>query len=295
MSATVSTPFSSGCGNSAAAGDYRLLKPPMGWGIRCVVGFLCLLVLVALLAPLLIPFDSLDQDLLHINEPPSREHLLGMDLLGRDVLSRLIMGTRLSLSISLEATALSLFLGVGLGSLACALGAVSRGIYFTFVDLVRSMPGVLLCMVLLVAMGAGTGSVVLALSITFMPLFAYMTLNIYKREMATDYVQIAKGYGAGTLRLLCVHLLPNVAGAFITQSAIILARVIVTESVLSFLGLGVHPETPTWGRMVALAIAYIEEAPHAAIAPIVLLAITTISLVTLGDWLRIRLDPVRSR
>ncbi len=279
---------------ASSDGGYRLAPPPMGWEVRCAAGVLGLLALVALLAPFLAPFDPLDQDLMRINEPPTWEHLLGMDSLGRDILSRLITGARLSLSISLQATGLALLFGVGLAGVACALGPIPGGLYFAVVDLIRSMPGILLCMVLLVALGAGTGSVIIALGITFTPLFAYMTQGIYRREAAADYVRIAKSYGAGMTRILRVHLLPNVAGAFITQSSIIFARVIVTESVLSFLGLGVHPETPTWGRMVAAAVAYIEEAPHAAIAPAAALIVTTISLVTLGGWLRIRLDPVRS-
>jgi ABC-type dipeptide/oligopeptide/nickel transport system permease subunit len=266
----------------------------MGWCARGALAVLVLMALAALLAPLLAPFDPLEQDLMLINSPPGSEHFLGTDSLGRDILSRLIMGARLSFSMSIGATVLALLLGLGLGGLACAFGRVTQGLYFAFVDLIRSMPGILLCMVLLVSLGSGTGSVVIALAVTFMPLFAHMALSAYRREMATDYVRIARGYGTGVFRLLRVHLLPNIAGVFITQSTIILARVIVTESVLSFLGLGVHPETPTWGRMVAIAVAYIEEAPHAAVVPITALVITTISLVVLGDWLRVRFDPIRN-
>ena len=230
-----------------------------------------------------------------MNEPPNAEHLLGTDDQGQDVYSRLVMGTGLSLLYGASAALLALFFGALVSLLAMALGKTAESIVFGLVDLVRAMPGILFAMAFVVASEPGVGSVIVALGISFAPNFALITRATYLQQMARPYTSAAKILGASRVRVAFVHVLPNVAGALITQFAIVLPRCIVSESVLSFLGLGVSPETPTWGRMIASATPYTEEAPHAVLAPIIALSLVTFSLAIIGNELRTRFDPSRRR
>lgn len=250
-------------------------------------------VFVAIAGPTLSGVDPFEQDLLNRNQGPSDTYLLGTDHLGRDVLARLIVGTRLSLEAGLGGVLVALLLGGLLGFAASAAGGPAETTFYAFVDLIRAMPGVLLALLLVVALGAGLGPVTIALGVTFAPIFAYVARATYHRELAMDYVTAAESFGAGRWRILFTHILPNVSGAFVTQATIVLPRCIVTESVLSFLGLGVEPDTPTWGRMIAQAAQYIERNPVAVLAPVIALSVLTISLALLGDRLRLRLDPRR--
>ncbi|ESR24916.1 ABC transporter permease [Lutibaculum baratangense] len=249
--------------------------------------------LAAAFAPLIATHDPLAQDLLSLNQGPGAAHLLGTDHIGRDVFSRLVVGARTTLLVGIGGTLVAFLIGAALGLAALALGRVPEMIVFGFIDLVRAMPGILLALLLIVAIGAGTGPVTLALGISFAPFFAYIARASYKREAAQDYVKAAGLFGGGRLHVLALHILPNVMGGLVTQAAIILPRCIVTESVLSFLGLGSSPDAPTWGRMVSDASRYIELAPHAILAPVLALIALTVSLLLVGDALRKTLDPLR--
>jgi ABC-type dipeptide/oligopeptide/nickel transport system permease subunit len=249
--------------------------------------------LVAALAPWLAPFEPLHQSLLARNQGPGPGHLLGTDHLGRDVLSRALYGARMSLLAGIGGLVVALALGGGLGLVAAALGGPVGWAVFGVLDVVRAMPGVLFALLLVVALGAGLGSVVLALGLTFAPIFARVAHATYAREAATGHVEMAEVFGSGRLAVLRRHILPNVAGAFITQGAIILPRCIVTESVMSFLGLGAAPDTPTWGRMIAQASPYVEIAPLPVLVPVLALSLFTLSLALLGNALRRSTDPLR--
>lgn len=251
------------------------------------------IVAMAAVAPLLAPYDPLDQDLLALNRAPDAAHWLGTDHIGRDVLSRLVTGTRTTLVIGFGGAAIALAIGGGIGLVALALGRVADTLVFGAVDLVRAIPPILLALLLVVALGAGAGPVAIALGLSYAPFFAYVARATWRREMAQDYVVAARTFGGGRLHVLAVHVVPNLAGALITQAAIVLPRCIVTESVLSFLGLGSSPDFPTWGRMVADSSRYIEVAPHVILAPVVAIVILTAGLSLIGDHLRRRLDPLR--
>ena len=256
-------------------------------------GVILAVVLVGLLAPWLMPRDPFQQNLLTRNTPPNEINRLGTDHLGRDILSRLILGARLSLGVGLASMIIALTLGGGLGLAAAAVGGVVEYIFFALVDLVRAMPGVLLALILLVALGSGLVPVIVVLGITFAPHFARIARATHQRESGTDYVAAARQFGSSRLNILARHILPNVTGAFITQAAIILPRCIVSESVLSFLGLGVPPDTPTWGRMIAQAGRFVEIAPSTVLFPVLTLSLVTLSLAILGDALRRYFDPLR--
>jgi ABC-type dipeptide/oligopeptide/nickel transport system permease subunit len=227
------------------------------------------------------------------NMAPSADHILGTDDEGLDVYSRLLFGARLSLLFGSGAALVALGIGALSTLLAMALGRVAETVLFGFIDLIRALPGILFALTCIVALEPGVGAVILALGISFSPNFALMTRATYRQQMSRPYTAAAKVLGAGRLRVALVHVLPNIAGALVTQFAIVLPRCIVSESVLSYLGLGVSPETPTWGRMIAAATPNLEEAPHAALAPIIALSLVTFSLAIIGNEMRRRFDPFR--
>ncbi|MBJ3775874.1 ABC transporter permease [Acuticoccus mangrovi] len=252
------------------------------------------IVLVALFGPWIATHDPFDQDLFHLNAAPGADHVLGSDHIGRDVFSRLVMGARQTLAVGVGGTLIAFLLGGAAGLLGMALGRWGEIAVFAFIDLVRAVPGILLALLVIVAVGEGTGPVTLALGISYAPFFAYVARATYKREAAQDYVRVARLFGGGRLHVLRLHIVPNLLGSLVTQAAIILPRCIVTESVLSFLGLGSSPDAPTWGRMISDASRYLEVAPHAILAPILALVMLTVSLLVLGDALRERIDPLRA-
>jgi peptide/nickel transport system permease protein len=228
-----------------------------------------------------------------MNIGPGPEHWLGTDDQGQDVYSRLIIGTRLSLLFGAGAACVAMILGGLTALLAMALGKAAETALFGLIDLIRALPGILFALVCIVAFEPSVGAVILALGISFAPNFALMTRATYLQQMALPYTAAAKVLGASRTRVALIHVLPNIGGALITQFAIVLPRCIVSESVLSFLGLGVSPETPTWGRMIASSTPYLEEAPHAALAPIITLSLVTFALAIVGNALRQRFDVSR--
>jgi ABC-type dipeptide/oligopeptide/nickel transport system permease subunit len=230
-----------------------------------------------------------------INELPNHNHLLGTDDQGQDVLSRLLLGAQLSLVLGFLAAILALGMGAGVTLLALAIGKPAEFFVFAVVDLIRALPGILFALAFIVALEPGTGSVIIALGVSFSPYFARITRATYYLEMTKPYTTAARAFGASRLRIAFRHVLPNIFGALVTQFAIILPRCIVSESVLSFLGLGVSPETPTWGRMIANASSYVEEAPHVIIIPVIALAILTFGFAMIGDELRRRFDPAHRK
>jgi ABC-type dipeptide/oligopeptide/nickel transport system permease subunit len=271
------------------------LSLPLPAGALVGAGLVGAIIVAALIAPWVVPYDPLDQDLLAINAGPSPEHWLGVDHLGRDVLSRLMMGARVTLAIGFGGGLIAFLIGGCLALAGLALGRISETLVFGAMDLARAMPGILLALLLIVALGSGAVPVAIALGISFAPLFAYVARAAYKREMAQDYVRAARIFGGGRLHVLVHHVLPNIVGGLVTQAAIILPRCIVTESVLSFLGLGSSPDAPTWGRMISDASRFIERAPHVIIPPVLALIVLTVSLSITGDYLRARLDPLRGQ
>ena len=264
-------------------------------GFALGMAILGLALLVALIGPSVVPHDPLMQELSARNAPPDAAHWLGRDHLGRDVLARLAAGTRISLAVALGATLLALLLGAGLGLAAEALGRWPSFLVFGAFDMVRAMPSILLALTLMVALGIGIWPLILALGVAYAPHMALVARAAWRREGATGYVAAARVMGAAPLATLWRHVLPNIAGALVTQAAIIMPRAITTESVLSFFGLGVSPETPSWGRMISGASRFAESAPHAVLAPVLALCVVTLGFALVGDRLRLALDPLRER
>jgi len=275
-----------------------MTAPHRSGGIsRLALGLMILglALLFAMLGPSVVPHDPLTQDLAARNVPPDAVHLLGRDHLGRDVLARLAAGTRISLAVALGATLLALLLGAGLGLATEALGRWPSFLLFGTFDMVRAMPSILLALTLMVALGVGIWPLIIALGVAYAPHLALVARAVWRREDASGYVAAARVMGAAPLATLWRHVLPNIAGALVTQAAIIMPRAITTESVLSFFGLGVSPETPSWGRMISGASRFAESAPHAVLAPVLALCVVTLGFALVGDRLRLALDPLRDQ
>jgi ABC-type dipeptide/oligopeptide/nickel transport system permease subunit len=260
---------------------------------RLPLGLLALALAVALAGPWLAPFDPLDQDLGALNRAPGGVHRLGTDHLGRDILSRLLAGAGTTLAVAAGGTALALLAGGVAGLLLASLGRLAEGFGFAVIDTLRGLPPLLLGLVALAALGPGLAPLVLSLGLSYAPMFAHVARTAWRREAAMDYVPAGVVAGAGPVRLLARHIGPNVAGPLVTLAAVVLPRCVVTESVLSFLGLGAAPDAPTWGRMAADAARYAEAAPHALLAPVLAIALATAAAALSGNALRRRVDPLR--
>ncbi len=261
---------------------------------RLPLVLLLVMSLLALGGPWLAPYDPLDQDLVALNQGPGSLHWLGTDHLGRDVASRLLAGAGTTFAVAIGGAVLALLAGAGFGMLASIVGGWAETLAFGLLDTLRGLPPVLLGLMLLAALGAGTLPLILALGASYAPIFAHVSRVSWQREARADYVPAAITAGATRLRILFRHLLPNLAGPLITLFAIIVPRCVVTESVLSFLGLGAAPDAPTWGRMAADAARLAEAAPHALLAPVLAITLATATAALAGDRLRRQADPLRA-
>ena len=274
-----------------AAESLRL--PKMKLKFRVCYGVIALVVLMAAFAPLLTSWSPLDQDLLARDAGVSLEHILGTDHFGRDVWARLLYGTQTTVAIALGGTAVAFVIGAAAALAALAANRLAASLFYSFIDLIRALPSTLMALLVIVGLGSGTTQLMIATGVAFSPLIAYVTRSVYLREASRDYVLAARTFGGSRWHLLRFHILPNISGALLTQAAIVLPRCIVTESVLSFLGLGSSPDAPTWGRMIADAAPLIERAPREILVPLAALVSLTFALALISSDLRERLDPLR--
>jgi peptide/nickel transport system permease protein len=266
---------------------------------RAVFGFTVLLLMggAAVFAPQLAPWDPGRQMLLKRLKPPMwqerglREHPLGTDHLGRDILSRILYGGRISLGVGLTAVTLAALIGVTLGLLAGFFGGRTDAFIMRVVDVFLAIPYILLAMGVVFALGPSLLNVILVMGVTRWVQFARIVradvLSIRERE----FVAGARARGNRPLRLLLHHVLPNALTPIIVVATLELAFMIIYESALSFLGLGVQPPTPTWGWMLADGRNYIATAWWLATLPGLAIMLTVLAVNLLGDWLRDTLDP----
>ena len=244
----------------------------------------------AALAPWIAPRDPAAQDLPRALDGPSRDHPLGQDRLGRDVLARLLYGARVSLAVGVAVVAISLTIGLFLGSLAGYFGGVADALVMRTVDVLLSFPGILLIIAIAGVLGPNLRNVVLALAVLGWTGCARLVRGQILSLREREYVLAARAMGAGPARIILRHLLPNLMGPVIVQATFGIAGVILAESSLSFLGLGPQ-DVPTWGRMLQEGTDYLLFAPHLSIFPGLAIALTVLAFNFLGDGLRDRLDP----
>jgi ABC-type dipeptide/oligopeptide/nickel transport system permease subunit len=248
-------------------------------------------VIAALFAPWLAPADPNAQDLAVRRRPPEVEHLLGTDELGRDILSRIVFGSRVSLTVGVGAVGAAALVGVPLGLLAGYRGGLSDMTIMRLVDLLLSFPHILLAILVVAVLGPSLWNVVVAVGLWNIPIFARMARSSTLRIRELAYVEAAVANGASTLRVLSRHIFPNALGPLVVTATLSLGAAILTESGLSFLGLGVQPPTPSWGMMLSTGKAYLRGAYHIATFPGIAIMVTVLGFNFLGDWLRDALDP----
>ena len=271
----------------------QMLRIFFGRGIlvkACTV-FLVLFVILSLLAPVISPYDPNQMDLLSKLKGPSSAHWLGTDYLGRDVLSRLIYGGRVSLAVSLLAGAFAAVIGIALGLVAGYFGGVIGKVIMGATDVVLSIPGLVFTMVIAAIMGKSVMSMTIAIGIGMIPTYIRMMNGLVLSLRENDYIVAAKLQGEKERAILVRHLLPNTFPSLIVLFTINLGNAIMTESSLSYLGIGISPPTATWGNMVHDAYAYLLKAPQLAIIPGVCIIVLIIAFNVVGDGLRDALDP----
>lgn len=252
--------------------------------------FLAELLLVAL-APLISPYDYAAMDIMAIQQGPSSAHLLGTDELGRDILSRILYGGRYSITMGLLSVLISTSVGMTIGAIAGYFGGWVDNIIMRLLDIIQSLPAMLLTIVISAALGSGYFNTILALSVNGLPAAARMMRANMMKERDNEYIEAAVSINCSKFRIITSHLVPNSLSANIVQATMGVANMIVMAASLSFIGLGVQPPTPEWGAMLSGARQFIRQCPHMVIAPGMAIAITILALNLMGDGLRDALDP----
>lgn len=248
--------------------------------------FLAVLILVGLLAPWISPADPARQDLLSSLEGPSAEHWLGTDSLGRDNLSRLIEGTRVTLVAVAQAVTLAVVLGIPAGLLAGFVGRWFESVFTWMSDVLLSLPPLILALAILAILGPGLTNAMLAVGIVFSPRFYRVARAAALSVRNATYVEATRSIGCSTSRILFRHVLPNSSGPLLVLVTFSLGLVVVAEASLSFLGLGARPPTATWGGMVRDAFDNIYSSTFPLLAPCLMIALTILATAVLGDALR---------
>jgi peptide/nickel transport system permease protein len=272
----------------------RIAGVPIGVLLSAVV--LLAILAIALLAPLIAPYDPNVQNLLGRLKPPGTVarktlYLLGSDELGRDTLSRLIYGARVSLLVAIASVILSGISGCALGMLAAFYRGWTETLIMRLVDIVLSIPAILLAIIVVAIMGPGLVNVVLILTLTRWPRYARVAYGQTLSIATMPYLRLSRFMGAGWFRMLWRHVLPNIAGALVVVATLEFGLMVLFEAGLSFLGLGVQPPTPSWGAMLSVGRNYVANAWWLSVMPGFALFLLVLSVNFIGDHLRDRLDP----
>jgi len=250
------------------------------------------MIIFAVFAPLIAPYDPLNQDLDHVLEPESAQHLMGTDDLGRDMLSRIIYGARLSLLAAIYAVGIAFVIGVPVGLLSGYYrGAWDELVVMRIVDAVQAFPFLILALALAATLGAGFGNAMIAIGLGFTPAFVRIVRAQVMSVASLDYILAAGAIGARDSRILLRHVLPNSMAPLLVQTTLSMAAGVLAEAGLSFLGLGAQPPTPSWGQMLSVAQGYISLAPWLAYWPGLAIFLAVMGFNLIGDGVREALDP----
>ncbi|MGH2389132.1 MAG: ABC transporter permease [Chloroflexota bacterium] len=282
------------------AGELAPRRPPLWQRFarhRMAMVSLCIIAalgMVAIFVPLISPYDPYAQ----VFDPtmlPSGAHWLGTDELGRDDLSRVLLGARISLSISFGATLVALAIGLLIGTTAGYFGGLVDNLLMRLVDLVLAFPALFLILIVAVTIGVGILSIIFLIGIFSWMYLARLARAEFLQIRELDYVQAARAVGVPSGRIIWRHILPNAMGPIIVSSTFILANALYVEAVLDFLGFGISPDIPSWGNLLSTAQDTWFEAPQLAIAPGVLLTLAILCMNFIGDGLRDAIDPRHMR
>jgi ABC-type dipeptide/oligopeptide/nickel transport system permease subunit len=249
------------------------------------------LILVAILAPVLAPHDPIAQNLRETYRPSSGGHWLGTDEFGRDILSRVIYGARVSLLVGVVSVGIGLTVGTVAGLVAGYLGGRLDNAVMSVMDVLLAVPGVLLAIAIVAVLGPGIGNVMVAVGISSVPVFARLARGSVLVVRETEYVEAVHALGGSAGRVLFQHILPNIAAPLLVMASLHMASAILTAAGLSYLGLGAQPPMPEWGAMLSRGREYLRTAPHIATYPGLAIFISVMGFNFLGDGLRDALDP----
>jgi peptide/nickel transport system permease protein len=261
------------------------------WVVIIGVVIILLLILTAVFAPLLTPYEPNKVKLEESLQQPSSQHLLGTDKVGRDVLTRILYGSRIALIVGVVAVTASGAFGMFLGLLAGYFGGWVETIIMRITDALMSLPPLVLMLAIAVMLGGGVPTVLLALGVALMPSYTRLMCGQVLAAKENDYVMAAKVVGAGNLRVMFRHLVPNVFPPLLVLITLDLGFAILTEASLSFLGIGINPPTATWGSMVSDGQRYLLTHPVLSLTPGLAIVLVVLGFNLAGDGLRDALDP----
>lgn len=260
--------------------------------IGFVGGIMVILIsLVAVFAPWVAPHEPTAVHLMHRLKPPSEEFKFGTDSFGRDLMSRIIHGARVSLQVGFLAVAIGVVGGIIFGLLSGYYGGWVDQITMRIMDVLFAFPSILLALVVVVTLGSGLTNVMIAIGITYIPVFTRVIRSAVLSLRESDFVTAEVALGASDWRILAKHILPNILAPIIVQASLAVSGAVLTEATLSFLGLGIQPPAPSWGSMLSESRRFMELAPWTAVFPALAIMVTVMSFNLFGDGLRDVLDP----
>ncbi|HWQ31214.1 MAG TPA: ABC transporter permease [Negativicutes bacterium] len=275
---------------SQAKEIWRRFKKSKG----AVIGLfmLAVILLVLIFADFIIPYDMVSkQTLAQKLAPPSAEHWFGMDSYGRDVFARVVHGGRTSLSIAIIATMTSCLFGSALGAIAGYFGGKVDSLIMRTLDIFMSVPDILFTMAVVFALGANFVNLLIALTLAYFTNYVRLVRSQVLNLAEQDYVEAARAGGSSSARIIISHIIPNAMGVIIVNTTLNVAKIILYESTLSFLGLGMPPPAPEWGLMLSEAREFMRTAPHLLFFPALAIVLTACSVNLIGDGMRDALDP----
>jgi len=270
----------------------RFRRVFLGRGV-VVFGLIVLLffIIIAVFAPLIAPYDPYETDVGNALLQPSRHHLLGTDAVGRDILSRIIFGSRTSLLIGLTVVAISTLIGTILGVLAGYYGGWIQTVIMRLIDAYMAFPMIILALMVSSLLGGGIKNVVIALSVAMMPGYARLMCGQTMHIKENDYIMAERSLGAGNFNIMFRHIVPNCLSPLIVMVTMMLGSVILAEAGLSFLGVGITPPTAAWGSMVNEGRPYLTTSPFLAFSPGIAIMLVVFAFNMVGDGLRDAIDP----
>ncbi|MDD4780433.1 MAG: ABC transporter permease [Tissierellia bacterium] len=267
---------------------HRLKKSTLAMiGLAIIV----LLVLTAIFADYIAPYDYSTNDLKNQYAMPSKEHILGTDEFGRDIFSRIVYGSRISLQVGFISVGIALTLGVIIGASSGFYGGKVDMILMRFIDILQSLPDILMAIAIMAALGPGLSNLMIAVGLASIPGYAKIIRSSVLSIKDNEFVEAARANGSSDFRIIVKHIIPNCLAPIIVQATLGVAYAIINAAGLSFIGLGLEPPTPEWGAMLSSGRGYIRDYPHMTMFPGLAIVIVIFALNVLGDGLRDALDP----
>ncbi|MGE7273813.1 nickel transporter permease [Brevibacillus panacihumi] len=277
----------------ASRSQWKMMVSRFKKNKRAMVGFWMVVfcVAVALLAPWVAPYDPIEQNMQIMLEGPSLNHPFGTDEFGRDILSRIIHGTQISLMTGIVGVLIAVILGVALGTISGYFGGLADTLIMRIMDIFMAFPSFLLALAIVSVLGPGMINVMIAIGIFSVPTFARLSRSSVISIKDKEYIEAVKAMGGSNLHIIIKHVIPNSIAPIIVLSSMRIATAIITAAGLSFLGMGAQPPTPEWGAMLSTGREYLRVAPHVSTMPGLAIMFLVLGFNMLGDGLRDALDP----